>query len=114
MGAQSYGSTLADGESLSANRMAGLPKTDFEKRAVRKQVGQQHAFFGRVRTYSEFGFMGENGSPTSVALSSFVARSGGAAPAPDGATAFGWLVLVGLTLIAFGANSPTRARLWKR
>jgi CheY-like chemotaxis protein len=27
--------------------MAGLPKTDLEKRAVRKQVGPQHAFFVR-------------------------------------------------------------------
>jgi hypothetical protein len=25
--------------------MAGLPKTDLKKRAVWKQVGQQHAFF---------------------------------------------------------------------
>jgi hypothetical protein len=48
MGAQSYGSTLADGKSPSANRMAGLPKTDFEKRAVRKQVGRQHAFWVSV------------------------------------------------------------------
>jgi len=30
---------LAIGHRLSANRMAGLPKTDFEKRAVWKQVG---------------------------------------------------------------------------
>lgn len=64
--------------------------------------------------FSEFGFLGESGDPTSVALSSFVARSGGAAPAPDGATALGWLVLIGLTWIAFGANSPARARLRKR
>ena len=27
--------------------MAGLPKTDLKKRAVQKQVGQQHAFFVR-------------------------------------------------------------------
>ena len=47
MGTQSHGSTLADGESLLANRMAGLPKTDSKKRAVRKQVGRQHAFFVR-------------------------------------------------------------------
>jgi thermitase len=59
--------------------------------------------------FSEFGFMGE-GDPTSVAVSSFVARSGGAAPRSNKAASFGWLVLVGLTLIAFGANSSARAR----
>ncbi len=64
--------------------------------------------------FSEFGLMGEEAAPTRVSVSSFVARSGGAAPAPDGATALGWLVLIGLTLIAFGTNSPARARLWKR
>ncbi len=64
--------------------------------------------------FSEFGFLGEEAEPTRVSVSSFVARSGGAAPAPDGATAFGWLVLIGLTLIALGSNSPARARLWKR
>lgn len=64
--------------------------------------------------FSEFGLMGEDGSPTSVALSSFVARSGGAAPTPDRAVSLRWLVLVGLALIAFGANSPARARLRKR
>jgi hypothetical protein len=65
--------------------------------------------------FSEFGLMGnEEAEPTRVSVSSFVARSGGAAPAPDGATALGWLVLIGLTLIALGANSPARARLWKR
>ena len=47
MWAQSYGSTLADDESPSANRMAGLPKTDSKKRAVRRQVGRQHAFLFR-------------------------------------------------------------------
>jgi hypothetical protein len=45
---------------------------------------------------------------------SFVARSGGAAPRPSRAASFGWLVLIGLTLIAFVPNSPARARLWKR
>ena len=64
--------------------------------------------------FSEFGLMGEEAEPTRVSVSSFVARSGGAAPAPNGAASFGWLALVGLTLIAFGANSPARARLWKR
>ncbi|MFQ5813890.1 MAG: hypothetical protein ACE5I2_12000, partial [Anaerolineae bacterium] len=63
--------------------------------------------------FSELGFMGENGSPTRVALSSFVARSGGAAPAPNKTSSFRWLVLVGLTMLAFGANSPARARLRK-
>ena len=34
--------------------MVGLPKTDFEKRAVRKQVGRQHAFlFGMVRAWGK-------------------------------------------------------------
>ncbi|MBC8248153.1 MAG: S8 family serine peptidase, partial [Anaerolineales bacterium] len=64
--------------------------------------------------FSEFGFLGEDAAPTSVTLSSFVARPGGAAPAPDKAASFGWLVLTGLTLIAFGANSPAWARLRKR
>jgi thermitase len=64
--------------------------------------------------FSEFGLMGEEAGPTSVALSSFVARSGGAAPAPDKIALLGWLVPIGLTLIAFGANSPARARLCKR
>ena len=61
--------------------------------------------------FSEFGLMGGNGGPTRVAVSSFVARSGGAAPAPDKAASLGWLVLIGLTLIAFGSNGPVRARL---
>ncbi len=64
--------------------------------------------------FSEFGLMGEEATPTIVALSSFVARSGGAAPAPDKIASLGWLVLVGLTWIALGANSPARARLRKR
>ena len=65
--------------------------------------------------FSEFGLMGggEEGGPTRVALSSFVARSGGVAPTSDKAVSFGWLVLVGLTLIVFGLNGPARARLWK-
>jgi hypothetical protein len=34
--------------------MAGLPKTDFEKRAVRKQVGRQRAFlFGMARAWGK-------------------------------------------------------------
>jgi hypothetical protein len=34
--------------------MAGLPKTGFEKRAVRKQVGRQHAFlFGMARAWGK-------------------------------------------------------------
>jgi hypothetical protein len=61
--------------------------------------------------FSEFGLMGEDGSPTSVAFSSFVARSGGAAPTPNRVVSLKWLVLVGLALIAFGTNSPARARL---
>jgi thermitase len=64
--------------------------------------------------FSEFGLMGEEGSPTSITLSSFVARSGGAAPMRNGAAPLGWFMLVGLTLIALGANSPARARLCKR
>jgi thermitase len=64
--------------------------------------------------FSEFGLMGEEAAPTSVSVSSFVARSGGAAPAADKVAPLGWLMLVGLTLIAFGANSPAQARLWKR
>jgi hypothetical protein len=64
--------------------------------------------------FSEFGLMGDEAEPTRVSVSSFVARSGGAAPAPDKVAPFGWLVLIGLTLIAIGANSPARARLWKR
>jgi hypothetical protein len=64
--------------------------------------------------FSEFSLMGEEAEPTSVALSSFVARSGGAAPAASRATSFGGLVLVGLTLIVFVPNSPARARLCKR
>jgi thermitase len=64
--------------------------------------------------FSEFGLMGGEGDPTRVSLSSFVARSGGAAPAPDKIAPLGELVLIGLTLIAFGAKSPARARLWKR
>jgi type II secretory pathway pseudopilin PulG len=35
--------------------MAGLPKTDFEKRAVWKQVGQQHAFFVGIGEASAIG-----------------------------------------------------------
>ena len=64
--------------------------------------------------FSEFGFLGEDAAPTSVTLSSFVARPGGAAPTSNKAASFGWLVLTGLTLIAFGANSPAWARLRKR
>ena len=64
--------------------------------------------------FSEFGLMGEEAAPTRVSVSSFVARSGGAAPAPDKVAPLGWLALIGLTLIAFGANGPARARLRKR
>jgi hypothetical protein len=64
--------------------------------------------------FSEFGLMGKNGIPTSVALSSFVARSGGAAPTPNRAVFSRWLALVDLMLIAVGANTPARARLRKR
>ena len=64
--------------------------------------------------FSEFGFLGEDAAPTSVTLSSFVARPGGAAPTSNKAVTFGWLVLTGLTLITFGANSPAWARLRKR
>jgi hypothetical protein len=39
----------AIGHQLSANRTAGLPKTDSKKRAVGKQVGRQHAFCLRAR-----------------------------------------------------------------
>jgi thermitase len=63
--------------------------------------------------FSEFGFMGE-GDPTSVVVSSFVACSGGAVLTPNHATFLRWLVLIGLTLIAFGLNGPARARLPKR
>ena len=63
--------------------------------------------------FSEFGFMGD-GNPTSVVVSSFVACSGGAALTPNPATFLRWLVLTGLTLIAFGLNGPARARLLKR
>lgn len=56
----------------------------------------------------------EEGGPPRVSVSSFVARSGGAAPTPDKVVPLGWLVLIGLTLAAFGANGPARARLWKR
>jgi len=61
--------------------------------------------------FSEFGLMGEEAEPTSVIVSSFVARSGGAVLTSNKTAALGWLVLIGLTLIAFGANSPARARL---
>ena len=64
--------------------------------------------------FSEFGFLGEDAAPTSVTLSSFVARPGGAAPTSNKAVTFGWLMLTGLTLITFGANSPAWARLRKR
>jgi hypothetical protein len=63
--------------------------------------------------FSEFGLLGGEAEPTRVSVSSFVARSGGAAPVPNGAAPLGWLMLVGLTLIALGANSPARARLCK-
>jgi thermitase len=60
--------------------------------------------------FSEFGFMGD-GDPTSVVVSSFVACSGGAALTPNQTAFLRWLVLIGLTLIAFGSNGPARARL---
>jgi thermitase len=60
--------------------------------------------------FSEFGFMGD-GDPTSVVVSSFVACSGGAALTPNQTAFLRWLVLIGLTLIAFGLNGPARARL---
>jgi hypothetical protein len=59
--------------------------------------------------FSEFGFMGD-GDPTSVVVSSFVACSGGAALTPNQTAFIRWLVLIGLTLIAFGLNGPARAR----
>ena len=59
--------------------------------------------------FSEFGFMGD-GNPTAVIVSSFVACSGGAALTPNQATFLRWLVLTGLTLIAFGLNGPARVR----
>jgi thermitase len=59
--------------------------------------------------FSEFGFMGD-GDPTSVVVSSFVACSGGAALTPNQTAFLRWLVLIGLTLIAFGLNGPARAR----
>ncbi|HID86348.1 MAG TPA: peptidase S8 [Anaerolineae bacterium] len=43
--------------------------------------------------FSEFGLMGQEGTPTSVVLSSFVARSGGAVPRPSPAAFFRWLWL---------------------
>jgi thermitase len=64
--------------------------------------------------FTEFGLLGEEATPTRVIVSSFVARSGGAPPIPHRAATFGALVFVGLTLIAFGWNSPARARLRKR
>jgi thermitase len=63
--------------------------------------------------FSEFDFMG-NGNPTSVIISSFGARSGGAALTPNQAAFLRWLVLIGLTLTAFGSKGPARARLRKR
>lgn len=62
--------------------------------------------------FSEFGLLGD-GNPTSVIVSSFGARSGGATLTPNQAAFFRWLVLIGLTLIAFGLNGPARARLRK-
>jgi len=56
--------------------------------------------------FSEFSLMGEGATPTSIVLSSFVARSGGAAPT----ISVEWLALVGLTLIAVGLTGPARAR----
>jgi hypothetical protein len=64
--------------------------------------------------FSEFGLLGDGAEPTRVSVSSFVARSGGAAPMPNEAASLGWLVLVGLMLTAFVSNSPARARLRKR
>ena len=64
--------------------------------------------------FSEFSLLGEDATPTSVSLSSFVARPGGAAPTPNKAVIFGGLVLIGLTLIVLGANSPAWARLRKQ
>lgn len=64
--------------------------------------------------FSEFGLMGDEAEPTRVSVSSFVARSGGAAPRLNLAAFLGGLALVGLTLIAFASNSPARARLRKR
>ena len=57
--------------------------------------------------FSEFSFMGEEASPTSIVLSSFVARSGGAAPT----ISVEWLALVGLALVTVGLNGPARAWL---
>lgn len=60
--------------------------------------------------FSELDFMGD-GNPTSVIVSSFGARSGGAALTPNQAAFLRWLVLIGLTLTAFGSKGPARARL---
>ena len=64
--------------------------------------------------FTEFGFMGEEATPTKVSVSSFVARSGGAAPTSGKAVFLGGAMLIGLMLMAFGSNSPARARLWER
>jgi thermitase len=73
-----------------------------------------HELVAVLGHFSEFGLMGEGAEPTRVSLSSFVARSGGAAQTHNKVASFGGLVFVGLTVIAFGANSPARARLRKR
>jgi thermitase len=43
--------------------------------------------------FSDFGLMGQGGSPTRVVVSSFIARSGGAAPASNPAAFLQWLWL---------------------
>ena len=47
VGAQGYGSTLADDKSLLVDRMAGLPKTHFEKRAGGGGLAGNTPFRGR-------------------------------------------------------------------
>jgi len=57
--------------------------------------------------FTEFGLFGEEASPTSVSLSSFVARSGGAAPT----ISTDWLAIISLTFIAvLGVFGSARAK----